>query len=209
VALLVVAWVAAAAFTALRASDDSEAATSAAMNTLWGDDPPAGVGVSCRRAPDAGVVLFRSRYLCEMSNCFTVTDRLEVTKRLRGRWSYRITEGGVPGYRKSGSTGPAYGAVPTLERESCPEEARGLLQHELEVWVSEILRGRPHTDVQGRFGGPKLRRALSGWSVREIAHARFKVVAIDLDARRSRVRVSVGERVRFLNLRLDGDLWRL
>ena len=200
VALLVVAWVAAAVFTAFRASGNEDDATSAAVNALRGTDPPAGNGASCRSALDAGIGLLRARYRCEFFSCFEVTDRLEVTHDVRGRWRFEVTEGGLPGHSKRGWTAPAYSAVSTLDRDSCPEEARGLLQHELEVYVGHVLAGRP--------AGRHFRRALE-LSVREIAHARFKPIELlDLEGRRARVRVTSGGKVRRLELRLVGSRWR-
>ena len=105
VTLLVIVWAVAAAVVAERSPGREDEATSAAMNYLFGSDPPRGVGASCEYSPDLGAVLLRARYRCQASDCFKVTDRLDVTHRAFGGWS---------------PASPAYGATPTLDRDSCP-----------------------------------------------------------------------------------------
>lgn len=198
VTIALVAWAVAVAIVAEHAPGRADDATSAAVNAIYGGDPPAGIGATCGYAPDAGMVLLRARYRCELGSCFEVTDRLYLTDHARGEWSYEVIEGGLAGVSNSGDTGPVRSAGSTLDREGCRTEARGLLQHQLEEYVGNVLAGS---------GGESLRRALPGLSVREIAHARFKVVDLDLDAREARVRVSVGRERRTLEARLVGDEW--
>ena len=199
--LAVVAWGVAVAVVAERAPGRADQATSAAVNAIWGDDPPAGIGASCRYEPDLGMVLLRARYRCAFSDCFEVTDRLDVTDHARGDWTYSVTEGGLPSDPGAGRTGPARSAGSTLDREGCDDEASGLLQHRLEVLVGHVLAGRP--------AGGELRRALPGWSVGEIARARLEVAEAEVEARTARVRVSVGREVRVLEARLTGRVWRI
>jgi hypothetical protein len=196
VTIVVVVWAVAAAVVAERAPGRANDATSAAINAVYGDSPAAGLGASCRYAPDLGMAVLRARYRCEFSTCFRVTHHLELTRDRRGNWTYEVTEGGLPGSDRKGRTSPAMGAVPTFYREDCVGDVEGGVPSLLDSLAGDLVRGRP--------SGQRLRRALPDLSVEEIEDARFRVTGIDFDEATATVRVRSGRKVRTVEVqRLD------
>ena len=103
----------------VRPADATDEAATAAVNAIWGDDPPAGAYGECRHAPYIGFIVLRARYSCVVHRCYRESARLDVTHNLLDGWSYRITRGGIPYVSPSGATSPTRSAATKLNPNNC------------------------------------------------------------------------------------------
>lgn len=104
-------------FGLIRPAGNTYDAGSAAVNAMWGIDPPMGSHASCDHAPDANLLLLKARYECVLLSCRGEVGRIEIYDALLGGWSYKITDDPLPGYGEDeGSTARASTFRPTPRR---------------------------------------------------------------------------------------------
>ena len=109
------------AFGLVRPAGNTYDAGSAAINAVWGIDPPMDSYASCDHAPSTSLLLLKARYECVLLSCRGEVGRIEIYHALLGGWSYKITDNPLPDYvEDEGSTEPREHLSPDPPPGSCP-----------------------------------------------------------------------------------------